>query len=136
MAHSFWKQFSCWFQNKRIFQWILACYWRFFFFFRSSAQIFTLEIGLKSVWKMLSQYTVFDLKSVWKILSQYVSLWPEVSRIDTRSQYRMRWFLICRSKILISGFHQNLVLQALFCSKTLLLMVKCDVYDSFRHFKL
>ena len=59
-----------------------------------------------------------------------------MSRIDTRSQCRMRRISICRSKILIFGFHQNRVLQALFCSKTLLLMVKCDVLGQFQAFKI
>ena len=44
----------------------------------------------------------------------YVTLRPEMSHIDTRSQCRMQRFLICRSKILIFGFRQNRVLQALF----------------------
>ena len=68
--------------------------------------------------------------------SLFVTLLPEMSRIDTRSQYRMQRFLICRSDILIFGFHQNRVLQVCFCSKTLLLMAKFYVLWQFRHFKL
>ena len=37
-------------------------------------------------------------------------------------------------KYLFFGFHQNRVLQALFCSKILLLMVKCDVLWQFQAF--
>ena len=42
----------------------------------------------------------------------YVTLPPKMSCIDTRSQYTMQRFSICKSKILIFSFHQNWVLQA------------------------
>ena len=64
----------------------------------------------------------------------HVTLWPEMSRIDTQPHYREQRFLIRRPKILIFGFHQNRVLQAFFCLKTLLLMVKCDVLWQFQAF--
>ena len=48
------------------------------------------------------------LKTPWWWLV-VVTLPPEMSRIDTRSQHRMQRFSICRSKILIFGFHQNRV---------------------------
>ena len=44
----------------------------------------------------------------------------------------MRPFSICRSKILIFSFHGNWALPTLFYSKTLLLMVKCDVLWQFQ----
>ena len=56
--------------------------------------------------------------SVVHVIRPYVTLPPEISCIDTQSQYRMRRFSICGSDILIFDFHPNWVLQALFCSKT------------------
>ena len=51
--------------------------------------------------------------------SEYVTLPPEMSRTDTQSQYRMWQFLICRSKILIFGFHQKSGASGIFLFKNI-----------------
>ena len=85
----------------------------------------SMEPWIKQFWVHLLVARLQQVFEPWNIV--YVTLPPEMSRTDTRSQYRQRCFSICRSKTLIFGFHQNWVLQAFFCSKTLLLMVKADV---------
>ena len=89
----------------------------------------------KSILLMFNVLWGFRMSSA-SLLWLFVTLPPKMSRTDTRSQYRMWRYLICKSKILIFSFHQNWVLHTFFCLKTLLLMVKCDVLRQFQAFSI
>ena len=117
-----------WLNVKKV---LMACCDQVTIIMMKMSYLFTMENALEdktATLQMQMELLFWDVNLILKKWPHlYVTVPPEMSWIDTWSQYRVRQFLICRSKILIFGFHQNCVLQAFFCSKTLLLMVKYDI---------